>query len=115
MANGKSRIFLAAGWRYSFAINNGRLFSWGEHRSLQAVYSPEEGISLSANPLDPRPSPAALDANFDWEAVSLGGVHILAVRNGMVFAWGRNNYCQLGTGDLADRETPAVVVFPKAL
>jgi len=104
----------AAGTRSS-GISNGRLFLWGEDRTPQVIHRPERDNAPALNQTGPLYSPAAIDDNFDWEAVSLGGSHILAIRNGTVFAWGGNTTYQLGTCDTADRVTPTEVRFPKAL
>jgi len=41
-----------------------------------------------------------------WDSFSAGEDHVLAIRNGELFAWGRNNDGQLGTGDNNTRLSP---------
>jgi len=46
----------------------------------------------------------------DWVQIAGGGHHSLALRNdGTVWAWGRNNYGQLGDGTTTERHTPVQV------
>ncbi|MEX2443963.1 MAG: chitobiase/beta-hexosaminidase C-terminal domain-containing protein, partial [Alkalispirochaeta sp.] len=46
----------------------------------------------------------------DWTAVAVGKVHNLALRSdGTLWAWGWNNYGQLGTGNNTDRTIPTQV------
>ena len=43
-------------------------------------------------------------------AIAAGEYHSLALKsNGTVWAWGRNNYGQLGIGTISDKKTPAQV------
>jgi len=43
-------------------------------------------------------------------AIAAGGWHSLAIKpDGSLWAWGRNNHGQLGTGDLVDRDLPEIV------
>ena len=47
----------------------------------------------------------------DVKEISAGDSHSVALRNdGTVWTWGRNYYCQLGTGDLLDRFTPVQIL-----
>ena len=44
-------------------------------------------------------------------AIAAGGSHSLALRyNGQLYAWGRNNYGQLGDGGTTDRTSPVLVL-----
>ena len=48
------------------------------------------------------------------KAIAAGDSHTVALKNdGTVFAWGLNNYGQLGDGTYTDRNTPAPVRAPE--
>ncbi|MFM7855059.1 MAG: hypothetical protein ACKO96_24820, partial [Flammeovirgaceae bacterium] len=49
-------------------------------------------------------------AGSDWKEVSIGSGFTIALKtNGTLWAWGNNNYGQLGLGDTASRATPTQV------
>ena len=42
-----------------------------------------------------------------WASVSAGSYHTVAIKtDGTLWAWGRNNYGQLGDGTVVDKNTP---------
>lgn len=45
-------------------------------------------------------------ASADWTNVATGGGHSLAIRDGRLFAWGRNEFGQLGLGTNVDASVP---------
>ncbi len=58
-------------------------------------------------------TPVLVGSETDWESVSVSDYHIVAIRNGVLYAWGRNNHGQLGDGTLEDRHVPTAVVIPQ--
>ncbi|MCC4119152.1 hypothetical protein LLG90_27875, partial [Aromatoleum toluclasticum] len=54
--------------------------------------------------------PGKVTDETDWKAISAGREHSLALKtDGTLWAWGANNWGQLGDGTGADRSTPAPV------
>ncbi len=48
-----------------------------------------------------------MGSDSDWAAVSCGGGHTLALkRDGSLWAWGDNDYGQLGLGDTTSSNSP---------
>lgn len=57
-----------------------------------------------------RSSPIQVGSDTDWSFVAVGSGHTMAIKtNGTLWAWGYNNYGQLGVGDLLDRSSPVQV------
>ena len=55
-------------------------------------------------------SPVQVGAATNWSAVACGLYHSLALNtNGALWAWGKNNYGQLGLADRTDRSSPTQV------
>ena len=47
---------------------------------------------------------------MEWASISAGGWHTVGITtSGAAYAWGRNNYGQLGDGTTTDRTTPTLV------
>jgi len=56
------------------------------------------------------PSPTQVGALTTWSKVSAGSQITAAIKtDGTLWLWGRNNYGQLGTNDLANRSSPTQV------
>ncbi|KAL0206016.1 hypothetical protein P9112_001323 [Eukaryota sp. TZLM1-RC] len=55
--------------------------------------------------------PRCIEAFTNIEGVSLGGDFLFAYNKNTVWAWGKNDKGQLGTGDLIDRFQPAKLSF----
>jgi alpha-tubulin suppressor-like RCC1 family protein len=88
----------------SFAIKtNGTLWAWGSN------YAGVLGLGDTTN----RSSPVQVGTDTNWSKVSNGGFttgSTLAIKtNGTLWAWGRNNYGQLGLGDTTVRSSPVQV------
>ncbi len=107
---------VSAGYLHSLAVNQaGNSLSWGSnqygqlgndstddrHRpgSVLRVYFPSIGAYLILQNVD---------------AISSGWYHTLALREDLTtaWAWGRNNYGQLGDGTNEQRLLPVQVIFP---
>ncbi|OGV97738.1 MAG: hypothetical protein A2Z59_12830 [Nitrospinae bacterium RIFCSPLOWO2_02_39_17] len=47
---------------------------------------------------------------INWSSVSAGYYHTMAIKtDGTLWAWGRNNYGQLGDGTTTDRYSPVQI------
>ena len=79
---------LAAGWSHSAAVQDGRVWTWGDNVWGQ-LGQPDAGRSL-------RPRPVA---GVDHAVAVAAAWHTLALTaDGVVYAWGRNTFGQLGNG-----------------
>jgi len=81
--------------------STGTLWSWGNNAYGQ----------LGLNNSTPRSSPVLVVGGFsDWCQVSAGNKHAVAVReNGTAWAWGLNNFGQLGLNDTTTRQSPVQI------
>ncbi|MDR2561093.1 MAG: Ig-like domain-containing protein [Holophagales bacterium] len=58
--------------------------------------------------------PICVSTADDWVAVEASGTHALAIKaDGSLWAWGDNDFGQLGLGDTTDRKAPTRVAGPK--
>ncbi|RLF26187.1 MAG: hypothetical protein DRN14_07270 [Thermoplasmata archaeon] len=104
---GEEIVSVSAGMEFSLAITDeGRVFAWGSNSCGQ----------LGDGTFDDHHLPQLVrlsggEAYFDGVVmVSAGGEFALALKSdGTVWAWGRNDYGQLGTGDTTARTFPAQV------
>ena len=106
-----TRVGRAADWTAAYCLGHhslalkrdGSLWAWGENSFGQL------GVGDTAD----KHSPTQVGTSRDWAAISPGGAasyHSLALKqDGSLWAWGLNNYGQLGLGDTADRHTPTRV------
>jgi len=94
-----------AGNDYSFAIKtDGTLWAWGSNNFGQ-LGNGSSGPGANKN------VPVQVGADTDWRAVSCRIYHAIAIKtDGTLWAWGSNNYGQLGLGDTTNRFTPAQIV-----
>jgi len=96
-------ILLSAGAVNSLGLRaNGTAWSWGYNEWGQIG----DGTTVS------KISPVSVVGGFtDWVSLSSGGRHSLGLRaNGTAWAWGRNNYGQLGDNTTSNRSSPVSVV-----
>jgi alpha-tubulin suppressor-like RCC1 family protein len=93
---------LACADEASFAIKtDGTLWAWGRSQHGQ--------LGLGA-PLVDRSSPVQVGVFTDWVRIAAGAEHGTGTRsNGNILTWGRNQYGQLGQGDLLNRSSPTQV------
>ena len=91
---------VAAGDRHSLAIQvDGSLWAWGANDSGQ-LGDP----ALGTNSLTPK----RIGLATNWKVVYAGPTSSYALdRDGRMWAWGANNFGQLGLGDTASRTVPA--------
>lgn len=98
---------IAAGGYHSFALaTDGRLFAWGNNSHGQL------GLGTSGGSVH-TPQLVHAPAGVTFTSVSVGHYHALAIaQDGTAYAWGRNNYGQLGLGDTTDHATPVAITGP---
>jgi alpha-tubulin suppressor-like RCC1 family protein len=79
----------------------GTLWTWGRNTYGQL------GLGNTTS----RSSPVQVGTGTDWASVSCGiSSHVCAVKTGgTLWAWGRNNFGQLGLGDTTNRSSPVQV------
>ncbi|WP_426748873.1 MopE-related protein [Myxococcus faecalis] len=92
---------ISANGNFSFALTlDGRLWAWGQNASGQVG----TGAASTAEP-----TPRQVNSLPTIRAVAAGHNHTLALdADGKVWAWGKNDLGQLGTGST----TPAMVLVP---
>ena len=96
-------VRIAAGFRASFAVtDSGLLFNWGHHYT---------GHTIETHALEPRQVASLTGAVVD---VTASGSHVMAVgTEWQLWAFGDNEWGQLGTGDQEVRRSPHLVTsFP---
>jgi alpha-tubulin suppressor-like RCC1 family protein len=108
---------VAAGHCHTLALTDTAVWSHGDaHRGCLGHGAPAAPAPGHDTPQEPLWGPGlALPARVEAlaglgvSAVACGPYHNLALARGRVFAWGMNSSGQLGLGDLADRDMPALV------
>ena len=100
---------VAAGNLHSLGVKaDGSLWAWGDNYYCQLGLG--ERVNLKEL------TPVRVGSASDWVAVAAGMDFSLGLRaNGSLYAWGRNNFGQLGMGDTVDRNTPTLVRIPRPL
>jgi alpha-tubulin suppressor-like RCC1 family protein len=93
---------ISAGGYHSLAVRFGEAFAWGDNDFGQLG----NGNTITIVPSTPR---AVSGLSSGVTAVSSGGHHSLAIKDGVAFAWGRNFSGQVGDGTTANRSTPVQV------
>jgi alpha-tubulin suppressor-like RCC1 family protein len=109
-------VGLAAGANHALALtSSGQVFSWGNDQNGQLGRDPSENPPFTTDEYPQQitfpPSAGAM------VAIAAGGNHSLALdANGALYAWGDNNYGQLGTttnnGGDGPNQTPGLVPMP---
>ena len=110
--SGKTVTAVAAGDRHTVAVtSDGKVFAWGRNDQGQLG----DGTTIS------RRTPMAVDMSGALSgktvtAVAAGFYHTVALTSdGKVFAWGENDFGQLGDGTYASGTTPVAVDMSGAL
>ena len=96
-------VQVSAGGAHTAAIRaNGTAWAWGAGSFGR----------LGDGTIVTKSSPVSVVGGFtDWVQVSAGGGHIAAIRaNGTAWAWGINNYGQLGDNTTVSKSSPVSVV-----
>ncbi|KAL0209209.1 hypothetical protein P9112_011796 [Eukaryota sp. TZLM1-RC] len=99
--SGLSNIVSIIGSKDDFCAatdTDGKVFVWGRLSRFSDLYEDSE-------------QPRCIEAFTNIEGVSLGHDFLFAYNKNTVWAWGKNDEGQLGTGDLIDRFQPAKLSF----
>ncbi len=91
-----------------YITSGGTLYVWGNDNYLQPV------ITSNTTPQDSVPVAVKMPAGVtSWKAVATGQSHIVALgSDGNLYAWGLNNYGQLGDSSTANDSIPVMVKKP---
>jgi len=86
---------------------DGTLWAWGvNHWGM---------LGIDYAPHTVRRTPIQIGVATNWASVAMGWGHTVAVRtDGTLWAWGRNQWGQLGDGTTTDRHTPIQIALPNA-
>ena len=97
---------IAAGGYHSLALaSNGRVWAWG--------YNGDGELGNGTNTDSNVPLQVSLPSGVTITNIAGGGYHSLALAsNGRVWAWGSNNYGELGNGTNTSSSTPVQVSLP---
>jgi len=87
---------VSAGGMFSLALKtDGSLWAWGANAKGQ--------LGLGAGDPGDKAAPTRVGAATDWRVVSAGYDHVLALKtDGSLWAWGANQYGELGQGTAGD-------------
>jgi alpha-tubulin suppressor-like RCC1 family protein len=89
------------GWHSIALKSDGSLWAWGDNNDGELGYG-TVGIDQD--------SPGQVGTDTDWDQISAGLVHTIAVKaNGSLWAWGDNSYGQIGDGTTTDGSFPAQI------
>lgn len=93
---------VSAGGYHTLAIaQDGTLWSWGDNANGQLGVGP-----VGTDKLDP----TQVSAQGNWASVSAGEYYSLAIKkDGTLWAWGNNQYGQLGNGITTQQNTPVQI------
>ncbi len=118
--NGSSQGLHAAqvsvNWGFIMALGtDGSVYTWGYNNYGQLGNGQSTGDGSTTYAADPARVPDPKDASKTFKAaqISAGGFHALAIsQDGTAWAWGYNDYGQLGDGTEISRPTPTQVGNP---
>lgn len=105
MVNGDTTWkIVASGFHHTAAIKtDGSLWVWGNN------FSGESGLGRSGGAFF---APVQVGTEKNWEYISLGFAHTLALKKDRTrWAWGQNDYGQLGTGDILNKNYPVQLEY----
>lgn len=93
---------ISAGYGFVVALKtNGTIWVWGRN-----------DFGLGSDPGNPTNMPSQVGSDTDWKFVNSGGAgaHSFAIKNdGTLWAWGRNDFGQLGNGSFSHTNVPVQV------
>lgn len=97
-------VNMSAGWQHALAVRgNGTAWAWGS--GAWGRLGNNDGVNNFRSPI------SVVGGFTDWIQVSAGYRYSLGLRsNGTLWAWGRNDYGQLGNNTTVDVSSPVSVV-----
>ena len=103
---------ISAGDNHTVAIKtDGTLWAWGDNEYVRN--GGEYGKLGNGNKPRLTTSPKQVGGDNDWDAVSAGSYHTVAIKNdGTLWAWGNNGIGQLGDNSTTNRGYPTKVNEP---
>jgi YD repeat-containing protein len=92
-----------AGSSHTVALkSNGTLWAWGSNLYGQ--------VGVGGGPPFDKINPTQIGTGNTWVSVAAGDSHTVALKSdGTLWAWGRNNYGQLGDGTAVDKPAPVKI------
>lgn len=100
---------ISAGDTHSMAIKtDGTLWIWGDNYGAQLG----DGTDPNSPPLQNyRINPRQINSDTDWETISAGYYHSLAIKSdGTLWGWGYNGYGEVGDGTNTIRNVPKLIL-----
>jgi alpha-tubulin suppressor-like RCC1 family protein len=93
---------VSGGVSHSLALNSaGELWAWGSNDNGKTGLNTTTGNTTA---------PTKIGSATNWIEISAGGNHSLALNSaGELWAWGANNFSQLGDNTTTDRTTPTKI------
>lgn len=107
-AQAADRLPIFAGRMHVYVLVevDGTVKTWGSPHDAEGPYLGDGTDGY----VDERKEPTPLPGVHDIVDAAVGTQHVLLLaRDGMVYAWGRNNACEVGTGDGNSRKSPVPV------
>ena len=106
----KSWVMVSAGDDHNLALKtDGTIWAWGANYRGQ-LGDGNHGMRTANGKANIRDTPMQTVEGSDWVQVEAGSVTSYALkRDGTLWAWGLNNFCQLGTGSWTDSAQPVQV------
>ena len=111
-SKGLKAVQVSAGYSHSLAVgSDGYGYAWGDNSNGQLGNNTTNNLSVPVHVRDPA-SPTDASKGLKATQVSGGYYHSLAVgSDGNAYAWGDNNYGQLGNNSYRDSTVPVPVSF----
>ncbi|MBA4319103.1 MAG: chromosome condensation regulator RCC1 [Flavobacterium sp.] len=110
-------ISVAAGNSHSLGLKaDGTLWAWGNNSHGQRGNGAINASFTNPYPVTPITVPYQVGTDSDWVSIAAGYEHSLALKvDGTLWAWGSNNFGQLGIDALLDLDRPTIVGGSSAL